>query len=102
MEEINGPVSLKPCVHVKLIKSSVMYHLNWKELLNITLRLRTTKTDINQAQLVVLGGVRAMVCTMRAVRVTFVMLPKNREIAAKLVKVMAPAVPCPNFAWKAS
>ena len=48
------------------------------------------------------GGVRAMVCTMRAVRVTFVILPKNRDIAAKLVKVMAPAVPCPNFAWKAS
>lgn len=45
MEEINEPVSLKPCVHVKLMKSWIMNHLDWKELLNITLRLRTTIAD---------------------------------------------------------
>lgn len=39
---------------------------------------------------------------MRAVRVTLVMLPKKREIAAKVVKVMAPAVPFPYLASKAS
>ena len=52
VEEINEPVSLKPCVHVKLMKFWMINHLDWKELLNITLRLRTTKTDINEAQLV--------------------------------------------------
>jgi hypothetical protein len=39
---------------------------------------------------------------MRAVRVTFVMLPKKRDMQAKRVKMIDPAVPCPVLAWKAS
>ncbi len=47
------------------------------------------------------GGQRES-STMRAVSVTLVMLPKKREMQANKVKVIAPPLPWPNFAWKAS